>query len=344
MSSYDNNIRAMRVQLQDSDNLLTSVRKEKNILEERIHQIESENSSYRNEISQLRPKILKLEPMCNMLSEEKNVWNREHNEIQSLRGVNETLIELNKKLIKIPVDVNVEDEMNSSRSNNRTSNQILTQKHASWCALPALKQLSVPLYEHILRLFQDMHGLELEVNECKIAIDKLNSELHRIDNEKVAIINRDNELESKLNTEITQLKNQLKTSDMELLSLRCLRIIIDQIHNVMRGSLKSQSISHMKANQSNISVFNKDTSNYHIVNCNNDYYHNEAEPVELCLDDIVQGGSKWEKHEYDHSMRDNNNSNNINSYQVSQIILLICMYIVLLYLMTCITCRHHQNM
>ena len=66
-----------------------------------------------------------------------------------------------------------------------------SQEHAVWAMLPQIRQLSLPLYECIQKLFLDYHTKELEVVEVNASVSSLERRLSEMEEEKVGFMSRE---------------------------------------------------------------------------------------------------------------------------------------------------------
>ena len=98
-----------------------------------------------------------MEPEINKLRSEKvekeNQLKEALAELIDLRPINELLVALNKEILESVKSFAINQVNNDDDPNTTNNNEILlSQMHASWTGLPALRQLSTPLYLSLIHI------------------------------------------------------------------------------------------------------------------------------------------------------------------------------------------------
>lgn len=262
------------------------------ILQDRVYGLEKDNNILRTDLSQTQMKLYQLEPLCKSLQEEKVKWMNISGEVEKMRSIFEAVKDLNR-------------ELKSSEEEKSSPSSSLTQQHARWCSLPSLRQISSSLYDRIVRLFQDMHGKELEASESKSIIENLQQEIQAMERDRNSAHARDSERSYGLELETKDLREKLEITENQLASYREVKIILDQIHTVMKTAAATTlySLNHaymgdnskgknIRQTQNHVDrAFNRNRLDENVDNST------ELQPVELCLEDIIDGSSKWDEHE-----------------------------------------------
>lgn len=202
----------------------------------KVPKLEVDLAAAKEEIMLLKPYVSGMEPEIHKLRHEKiekeNQLKEALAELVDLRPFNESLSILNNDILESVKSFAInqvttnDDDTNASDSSNDIS---LSQIHASWTGLPALRQLSTPLYERIRRISQDLHRKELQ---CKDMEMKVISTKKDFDSKEKSYHDEINRLVSGLEVmsrQVEEYKLKLIETEDDLMRTRSAKVTLDQL-------------------------------------------------------------------------------------------------------------------
>ena len=175
-----------------------------------------------------------MEPEINKLRSEKvekeNQLKEALAELIDLRPVNELLVALNKEILESVKSFAINQVNNDDDPNTTNNNEILlSQMHASWTGLPALRQLSTPLYERIRRISQDLHKKELQNKDMEMKITSIKKEFDINEKSYQDEINRLASGLEAMSRQVEEYKLKLIETEDDLMRTRSAKVTLDQL-------------------------------------------------------------------------------------------------------------------
>ena len=175
-----------------------------------------------------------MEPEINKLRSEKvekeNQLKEALAELIDLRPVNELLVALNNEILESVKSFAINQVNNDDDPNTTNNNEILlSQMHASWTGLPALRQLSTPLYERIRRISQDLHKKELQYKDMEMKITSIKKEFDINEKSYQDEINRLASGLEAMSRQIEEYKLKLIETEDDLMRTRSAKVTLDQL-------------------------------------------------------------------------------------------------------------------
>jgi len=196
--------------------------------------LEVDLSAAKEEILLLKPYVSGMEPEINKLRSEKvekeNQLKEALAELIDLRPVNELLVALNKEILESVKSFAINQVNNDDDPNTTNNNEILlSQMHASWTGLPALRQLSTPLYERIRRISQDLHKKELQNKDMEMKITSIKKEFDINEKSYQDEINRLASGLEAMSRQVEEYKLKLIETEDDLMRTRSAKVTLDQL-------------------------------------------------------------------------------------------------------------------
>ena len=175
-----------------------------------------------------------MEPEINKLRSEKvekeNQLKEALAELIDLRPVNELLVALNKEILESVKSFAINQVNNDDDPNITNNNEILlSQMHASWTGLPALRQLSTPLYERIRRISQDLHKKELQNKDMEMKVTSIKMEFDINEKTYQDEINRLASGLEAMSRQVEEYKLKLIETEDDLMRTRSAKVTLDQL-------------------------------------------------------------------------------------------------------------------
>ena len=126
--------------------------------------------------------------------------------------------------------------------------------HVAWTSIPSLRQLCVPLYENIRRLFQDLSSKEADCRGLSSDLSRCRAELKALDEEYARERERFRVIEQRLHDDIDADRARLSDVQQELIRGRSSTLVMEQIKEVVRGFADMQRGSATAAEVSFLST------------------------------------------------------------------------------------------
>ena len=150
-----------------------------------------------------------------------------------------------------------------------------SQEHSSWIMLPQIRQLCLPLYECIQKLFHDFYLREIEQAEFISSIERLEKSNESLRSEKLQFYENLRENQENSGKMIQTLKNDILSLESELSRARSAHATIEQIKYVLHSvsgnfnGLVSHDNSTFQFGNPNLSSGVFEPNDYHSVNNSN---------------------------------------------------------------------------
>ncbi len=222
-----------------------AVQAENIALSKRVHDLDDTSRAAQRKIDLLEQRNKELEPDVSRLRHERVDWAAEKarllSELDTARPIEKGFRELSNDLAGVAETVSVSNGLLSGiydegrASLEESSDNLLSQKHAIWIALPSLRQFSPILYDRIRGLAQDLHKKEMQCHDLKLLGQSLTKELDLARNEhrdEIAQLMQAKELSSRILDDNTA---HMRDMESELVRLRTLRTTMDQIRLVLKS-------------------------------------------------------------------------------------------------------------
>lgn len=205
-----------------TDSELSKYKRETESLREHITALQEDLIASKQQLSQSQPRLIQLEPEVRQLHHAKAEWEVERKnmekELRELRTLHDQMDHLNDDLKHTPLDEDAEQ---------------ISQRHALWSAVPALRKLSPFLYERIRQMFQDMRRLENDFTELNAKYKRQSTELSNALRSHDAEMERMLPLQSQVNHTISEYKQQLAKYEDEIGRYRNYQVVINHIRSVL---------------------------------------------------------------------------------------------------------------
>lgn len=274
--SLANEVTVLTTQLVEYRIVVPRLEEDNKQLRDRCRSSDSETQLLRESLGVFESKLHRLEPELKLLRSERESMLQEKYSLEAeatkLRPLGRILVEMSRdiaqvnEMFSLPSQVSAaarSDRNNNTLHPNKPSSEVevgdreediaalpsseggeeesllQSQKHTLWVGLPSIRALHGGLYENIRRLARDLQEKELQLNETVGKYTSLQKEYHKAKADNEHIHQQLSTLQRESSQVIHQLTESNLKSDKEIVKLRGLAEIIDQIRSSIVNSYPS---------------------------------------------------------------------------------------------------------
>lgn len=203
----------------------------------RYDEVLDEVQTLRAQMNHARPRLSELEPRVEQLSRERSDWlsqrDRLEAEVKKLREPSECLEELSTEF------ENMKDyELDVSQQASLDGGLDLAKKHAMWAGMSAIRRLSVPLYDRIRAMFQDLHRTEVDLVQLHQRHEDLMSKHEALLKDHEIVNDKLSASEERMFTETSELHRTIEHLEHEIGGLQRKCCVVDQVREVIRSAVQ----------------------------------------------------------------------------------------------------------
>lgn len=261
----------LKAKVKELETSMPMLQTDNNAVRQRLKHLEDELMVTRDTLSEVEPRLQRLEPELQRLREEREDWMLEKihltGELSRLRPLDETLAELSIELDEV-MKMQKEREGSPMKSSQNfeasrlSSSQLmspekfsptktvitshgvmqesmsivsLSQTHALWVGLPAIRNLSAPLYDRIRQMAQDLHRKEIECRDIHTTLMSMQRSASLTAKDTDLRISQLSQAQDSAQSLIQSLSDSLRSAEQELSTLRSSKAAIDKIRIILRS-------------------------------------------------------------------------------------------------------------
>ena len=271
LNSLANEVTVLTTQLVEYRIVVPRLEEDNKQLRDRCRSSDSEAQLLRESLGVFESKLHRLEPELKLLrSERESVLQEKYSleaEATKLRPLGRILVELSRdiaqvnEMFSVPSQVAARSDRNNTLHPSEPSSEVevvdrcedkvlppaergeaddlLSQKHTLWVGLPSIRALHGGLYENIRRLARDLQEKELQLSEASAKCTSLQREYQKAKADNEHMYQQLSTLQRESSQVIHQLTESNLKSDKEIVKLRGLADIIDQIRSSIVNSYPS---------------------------------------------------------------------------------------------------------